>query len=99
MHTVPTLSDVAKKGAVSTATISRCLNKPDHVKDSTRRKVKKASDALGYTPISGARVITAKRTKTVGAIFPTMENAIFERRLQAFHDELSFELGAPIRCF
>lgn len=85
---VPTLDDVAKNAGVSTATVSRCLNSPDRVVESTRRRVMNAVEQLGYTPNFGARVLVAKRTFTIGAIIPTMENAIFARGLQAFQEEL-----------
>ena len=48
----------------------------------------RAVDDLGYTPNFGARVMAAKRTFTIGAIIPTMENAVFARGLQAFQEEL-----------
>jgi LacI family transcriptional regulator len=47
-----------------------------------------AVEKLGYTPNFGARVMAANRTFTIGAIIPTMENAIFARGLQAFQDAL-----------
>ncbi len=84
----PTLDDVAKMAGVSTATVSRCLNNPDRVVKATRERVQSAVDALGYTPNFAARVMAAKRTFTIGAIIPTMENAIFARGLQAFQEEL-----------
>ena len=43
---------------------------------------------LGYTPNFAARVMAAKRSLTIGAIVPTLENAIFARGLQAFQEEL-----------
>lgn len=84
----PTLNDVARKAGVSTATVSRCLNSPERVIESTRKKVMDAVSSLGYSPNFGARVMAAKRTNTIGAIIPTMENAIFARGLQAFQEEL-----------
>lgn len=87
-RTTPTLDDVAKKAGVSTATVSRCLNTPERVVKTTRARVLKAVETLGYTPNFGARVMAAKRTFTIGAIIPTMENAIFARGLQAFQEEL-----------
>ncbi|MFW2468790.1 MAG: LacI family DNA-binding transcriptional regulator, partial [Candidatus Puniceispirillaceae bacterium] len=87
-YSAPTLTDVAKKAGVSTATVSRCLNTPDRVAKRTRDKVEDAIAELGYTPNFGARVMASKRTFTIGAIIPTMENAIFARGLQAFQDEL-----------
>ncbi len=88
IKTAPTLDDVAKAAGVSTATVSRCLNTPDRVIEKTRKRVMAAIDALGYTPNFGARVMAAKRTFTIGAIIPTMENAIFARGLQAFQEGL-----------
>lgn len=84
----PTLDDVARKAGVSTATVSRCINTPDRVVEATRKRVQSAIEALGYTPNFAARVMAAKRTFTIGAIIPTMENAIFARGLQAFQEEL-----------
>jgi LacI family transcriptional regulator len=84
----PTLHDVAALAKVSTATVSRCLNLPDQVTENTRKKVMKAVDDLGYSPNFGARAMAARRTNTIGAIIPTMENAIFARGLQAFQEEL-----------
>lgn len=87
-RSIPTLDDVAKKAGVSTATVSRCLNSPERVVKSTRTRVMKAVESLGYTPNFGARVMAAKRTFTIGAIIPTMENSIFARGLQAFQEAL-----------
>lgn len=87
-QTIPTLDDVARAAGVSTATVSRCLNRSEKVSEETRKKVLKAVDALGYTPNFGARAMAAKRTFTIGAIIPTMENAIFARGIQAFQEEL-----------
>ncbi len=88
MGTAPTLKDVARAADVSTATVSRCLNFPDRVSRATRERVMDAVRALGYSPNFGARAMAAKRTNTIGAIIPTMENAIFARGLQAFQEEL-----------
>ncbi|SLN24901.1 LacI family DNA-binding transcriptional regulator [Ruegeria meonggei] len=88
LRSAPTLEDVARMAGVSTATVSRCLNSPDRVVKATRQRVLSAVDTLGYTPNFAAQVMAAKRTFTIGAIIPTMENAIFARGLQAFQEEL-----------
>ena len=82
------MTDVAARAGVSTATVSRCLNSPDRVIESTRQRVLAAIREMEYSPNFGARVMAAKRTNTIGAIIPTMENAIFARGLQAFQEEL-----------
>lgn len=85
---LPTLADVARAAEVSTATVSRCLNAPDRVVEETRARVLAAVQALGYTPNFGAKVLAARHTNTIGAVIPTMENAVFARGLQAFQEEL-----------
>lgn len=85
---LPTLEDVALSAGVSTATVSRCLNSPGRVSETTRQRVMAAVSELGYAPNFGARALAAKRTNTFGAIIPTMENAIFARGLQAFQEEI-----------
>ncbi|GIT90592.1 LacI family transcriptional regulator [Jannaschia pagri] len=85
---VPTLADVAARAGVSTATVSRCLNAPDRVQKDTRDRILEAVKHLGYSPNFGARALAAKRTDTIGAIIPTMDNSIFARGLQAFQTAL-----------
>ncbi|WP_209596336.1 LacI family DNA-binding transcriptional regulator [Ruegeria sp. HKCCSP351] len=87
-RSAPTLDDVAKAAGVSTATVSRCLNNPQQVVEATRKRVLSTVEELGYTPNFAARVMAAKRSFTIGAIIPTMENAIFARGLQAFQEEI-----------
>lgn len=85
---IPTLDDVARVAGVSTATVSRCLNERQKVSAKTHERVMKTVDELGYTPNFNARAMAARRTHTIGAIIPTMENAIFARGLQAFQETL-----------
>jgi LacI family transcriptional regulator len=87
--TVPTLEDVARAAKVSTATVSRCLNSPERVVEKTRKRVMAAVEALGYSPNFGAQALAAKRTNTIGAVIPTMDNAIFARGLQAFQEAIA----------
>lgn len=85
----PTLEDVARRAGVSTATVSRVLNAPDRVRADTRARVEATVAELGYTPHFGARALASNRTGTIGAVIPTMENAIFARGLQALQEELA----------
>ncbi len=85
----PKLQDVARLAGVSTATVSRCFNEPDKVVNKTREKVMRIVEELGYTPHFGGRALASNRSNTVGAIIPTMENAIFARGLQTFQETLA----------
>ena len=84
-----TLEDVARVAGVSTATVSRVLNDPDKVAQTTRARVSEAVEALGYTPNFGARMLASNRTNTVGAIIPSLSNAMFASGIQAFQEVLS----------
>lgn len=85
----PTLEDVAKAARVSTATISRSINEPQKVAESTRDRIQMVIRELGYTPNVGGRILASNRSNTVGAIIPTMANAMFANGLQAFQQELA----------
>lgn len=91
MKKAPTLQDVATEAGVSTATVSRCLNTPDVVVEATRQRVLEAVEALGYAPNFSARSLVAKRTLTIGAVIPTIENAIFAEGIQAVQEVLQAE--------
>ena len=91
----PTLHDVARKAGVSTATVSRALNTPDAVIESTRELVLRSVEELGYTPNFGGRALVSNRYDTVGAVIPTMDNAMFAKGLQAFQETLA-EAGVTL---
>ncbi len=75
----PTLQDVAAAAGVSTATVSRCINHPTKVKDELRNKVEQVINVLGYAPHGAARALASKRTDSIGAIIPTIDNGIFAK--------------------
>ncbi|MGB2133977.1 MAG: LacI family DNA-binding transcriptional regulator [Pseudomonadales bacterium] len=85
----PKVDDVARLAGVSTATVSRFLNTPERVSEKTRKKVGAAVEELGYTPNFGGRYLASQTSRTMGAIIPTMENAIFAKGIQAFQEVLA----------
>jgi len=85
----PTLEDVAQLAGVSTATISRSINEPDKVAKATRDRIRAAIDELAYTPNFGAKVLASNKSNTIGAIIPTMANAMFASGLHSFQQELA----------
>lgn len=91
----PTLEDVARTAGVSSATVSRCFNEPDRVVAETRERVMLIVEELGYTPHFGGRALASNRSNTMGAVIPTMENAIFARGIQAFQETLT-EAGVTL---
>ncbi len=83
------LRDVAGMAGVSVATVSRVLNSPETVADRTRARVQAAIDELRFVPSAAARAINSGRTRIVGALIPTLDNAIFARFLDAVEKHLA----------
>lgn len=81
--------DVARAAGVSVATVSRVLNTPETVAESTRLRVQKFIDDLRFRPSAAARAINSGRTRIVGALTPTMDNAIFARFLDGLEGRLA----------
>ena len=91
----PRLADVAKLAGVSSATVSRALNQPTAVTPQLRKRVRAAVDALGYVPHGAARALASRRSNTIGAVVPTIDNAIFARNIQSLQARL-FESGLTL---
>jgi LacI family transcriptional regulator len=86
-HT-PTLADVAKAAGVSTATVSRVVNRPESVRAALRERVAAHIESLGYVADGAARALASRRSRTVGAVIPTLANAIFAEGMDAFEARL-----------
>lgn len=83
------MHEVAELAKVSTATVSRALNRPDSVRRTLRDRVLDAVGALGYVPHGAARALASHRSRTVGTIIPTIDNAIFAQGIEALQRRLS----------
>jgi len=84
-----TIDHVASAAKVSTATVSRALNKPNTVSAELKEKINSVIKKLGYIPNAGARSLMLKRSGTIGAIVPTLDNAIFAQGLAEFQHQLN----------
>lgn len=85
----PVLADVARLAGVSTASVSRVLNGGEMVRPEMRARVMAAVEQLGYVPDGTARALASGRLRTVGAIVPTLDNAIFARGIHALQRRLA----------
>ena len=84
-----TIDHVASAAKVSTATVSRALNRPETVSTALKEKIHDVIKKLGYIPNAGARSLMLKRSGTIGAIVPTLDNAIFAQGLAEFQKQLN----------
>ena len=70
MTKAPTVYDVAAHAAVSIATVSRVLRRPDDVRPETRTRVLDSVRALGYVPSGAARGLAGRRHGVLGLFLP-----------------------------
>lgn len=84
-----TINHVASAAKVSTATVSRALNRPETVSAVLKEKINSVIKKLGYIPNAGARSLMLKRSGTIGVIVPTLDNAIFAQGLAEFQRQLN----------
>jgi LacI family transcriptional regulator len=82
------LRQVARVAGVSTATVSRAINRPEVVSPDLRERVALAVERLGWVPDGAARALTTGRSHTIGAVFPTLSVGDFARATNAIQAEL-----------
>ena len=82
------LRHVAKAAGVSTATVSRAINRPDAVSLQLRERINAAIDTLGWVPDGAAKALATRRSHAIGAVFPTLSVGDFARATNAVQHEL-----------
>jgi len=85
----PKLRDVARLAGVSLGSASRALSNPDQVKPATLAKVDAAVRQLQYVMDGAARALALRRTYSLAAIFPTLNNPIYADSIQALQHRLN----------
>lgn len=73
----PTVKEVAQLAGVSTATVSRVLSNSGGVRKDLTRRVRSAARKLGYQPNPAARNLRVRSTRTLGMVFPDIENPFY----------------------
>jgi LacI family transcriptional regulator len=72
-----TVHDVARRAGVSTSTVSHVVNGTRFVSDELRERVLAAMRELDYTPNAAARMLSLKRSRTIGLIVSDIRNPFF----------------------
>lgn len=83
-----TSHDVARLAGVSQTTVSRALRGQANVPSTTREKVVKAAEALGYVPNQLGRSLATQATRRI-ALVADLENPLFPTLLTPVHDALT----------
>jgi DNA-binding LacI/PurR family transcriptional regulator len=80
------IREVAKRARVSTATVSRTMNRVPTVDPQLSRRVWKAIHELGYYPNTQARALVSGRSRIFGLIVSEITNPFFPEIVQVFED-------------
>src|ERR1700734_185793 len=94
---VVTLYDVARLADVSTATVSRVLHGQDRVRESTRARVQKAIEELGYVPDNAAQSLSRGRKEVIGIVCIERPADHHENMNLTYTDELLHGVESHIR--
>lgn len=79
---MPSIHDVARVAKVSTATVSRVINKHASVRAPTRERVQAAIKALNYRVDVSARLLRTSQTRLVLALVPDLSNPYYAEVLR-----------------
>lgn len=82
------LADVARVANVSTATASRVLNSPNLVSEESRARVHAAIKELNWIPHGAAKALASLRTRTIGALIPTLSHQAISSMLESLQQKL-----------
>ncbi len=91
----PTVYTVAKRAGVSVATVSRVLQEPHLVRESTQAKVQNAITDLGYVPHGGARSLASRRHEAHGLVLPELSGPYYSDLLTGY-ESAAAEVGHSV---
>jgi DNA-binding LacI/PurR family transcriptional regulator len=72
-----TIADVAKAASVSKAAVSFAFNAPERLNAETASRIRAIAAELHYRPDPVARMLTARRTETIGILTPQGLDVVF----------------------
>jgi len=80
------IREIARRAKVSTATVSRAINRVPTVDPQLAKRVWRVVDELGYYPNTQARALVLGRTRIFGLIVSEITNPFFPEIVQTFED-------------
>ncbi|PKM51988.1 MAG: LacI family transcriptional regulator [Firmicutes bacterium HGW-Firmicutes-7] len=94
-----TITDIAKMGNVSVATVSRVINnKAKGVSDENRVRILGIIDKYNFQPSAVARGLVTKKSNIIGLIIPDISNPYYTRLAKAVEDEVNEKGYNVILC-
>lgn len=80
------IREIARRAKVSTATVSRAINRVPTVDPQLAKRVWKVVDELGYYPNTQARALVSGRSRIFGLIVSEITNPFFPEIVQTFEE-------------
>ncbi|HUA14342.1 MAG TPA: LacI family DNA-binding transcriptional regulator [Verrucomicrobiae bacterium] len=80
------IREIARRAKVSTATVSRAINRVPTVDPQLAKRVWKVVDELGYYPNTQARALVSGRSRIFGLVVSEITNPFFPEIVQTFED-------------
>jgi DNA-binding LacI/PurR family transcriptional regulator len=80
------IREIARRAKVSTATVSRVINRVPTVDPQLAKRVWKVVDELGYYPNTQARALVLGRTRIFGLVVSEITNPFFPEIVQTFEN-------------
>jgi LacI family transcriptional regulator len=80
------IREIARRAKVSTATVSRAINRVPTVDPQLAKRVWKVVEELGYYPNTQARALVSGRSKIFGLIVSEITNPFFPEIVQTFEN-------------
>lgn len=93
-----TIKDVAKKAGVSVATVSRVLNNPEFVKQSTKDRVLAVVKELNYTPNLLGRNLRRLETKKIMVVLDNISNPFYSNVVKGVEDRAKEDNFTVMLC-
>ncbi|HHX37139.1 MAG TPA: LacI family transcriptional regulator, partial [Clostridiaceae bacterium] len=72
-----TIKDIARIAGISSATVSRALNKSDEVSEQTRQRILEICEREGYQANVIARSLISQKSNVIGLIIPEVTNPFY----------------------
>jgi len=80
------IREIAKRAKVSTATVSRAINRIPTVDPQLAKRVWKVVDELGYYPNTQARALVSGKSRILGLVVSEITNPFFPEIVQTFEE-------------
>src|SRR6266536_4080819 len=80
------IREIAKRAKVSTATVSRAINRVPTVDPRLAKRVWKVVEEVGYYPNTQARALVSGKTRIFGLIVSKITNPFFPEIVQSFEN-------------